>query len=324
MRLSEALWQGLKVVNKNWQLVGMQLAAAAVNVFAFVLIVVLPAAVSVAGLGGKILGIREFRDIPALLGEFVTMYVALFAMAAALGLLYTALFIAVSVFTFGASSGLIARGVSDPREKFTLRRFFSEGKRLFFTMLRYAFAAGLLFVPVLIVILLLALLLYSLAGRIRGMDTSVEVFVGVFAILLLVSIVLFLVTFSIALFLYGAAAAAFKERKGFASLMEGARFLLTNQKAYWLYCVLFFGSVALSLLLALAGMPLRMLPSPGILLSFPYQLFSFLVQTYLGFYVSSVLFTYYHRARMFSDALSIRQTDTVQQGSPSQGPLLPP
>lgn len=321
MRLSEALRQGFQVINSNWQLVGTQLAAAALSIIAFLVIVVLPLAVSVAALGTEITDVRDLLEIPSALSLLVTGSVALLALAAALALLFSVFFVAVSVFAFAASSGVIALRVRDRGQRFTLRLFFSEGRRLFSTMLRYATAAGIVFVPLLIVTALLAFLLYSIAGRIQGLDATGEIFLGVFAILVLLSLLLFLFTSSIALFFYGAAAAVFTGSSGFASLREGARFLISDRMAYWLYCILFSCSVLLTFMLAISALPLRILPHIGSYLSVPYQVFTTLVQTYFGLYISSVLFTYFYGARTISGSPSIRPTDNGRPGSPAQGPL---
>lgn len=323
MRLHEALRQGFGVVNKHWQLVGTQLAAATVNVCAFFLIVALPVAVGVVALGGEIAAVKGLPDIPQVFGRFVSKSVTLLGVVAALVLLFSIFFTVVTVFTFSASSGVIARGVSDSREKFALGRFFSEGKRLFSRMLRFACAAGMVFLPLLILIILIAFLLYVLAARIRLLDTTAGLFAGVFSLLLLLSLLLFLVTFSIALFFYGTAAAVFTGSKGLASLREGVRFLLTDPKAYWLYCILFCGSVLLSLLLAIPGVLLRLLQSSGLSFSVLYQFITLVIQTYFGFYVSSVLFTYYYHVRVFGGTHPVRSPDNEQPAPPLQRTPLP-
>lgn len=294
MRLSDAFREGFTVINRNWQLIAIQVIAIIITLIGFIFVVILPVIIAIFVLGVDLTLFTNIEAMPDSFSEFVTKYFLLFVVASAFFLVYLLLVTVVTIFLFGASSGIIAESVKNSEEKFSLRRFFAEGKRLFFPMVRYLTAAGFILLLLALVIALIFIGLFALYDSVKSMHMPVGLFIGLFLVLSIIAVTLFLVTASLAAFFYGTAILIFREKTALASFKEAALFLYHKQNAYWLYCLLFGGSILLSLLIMLAGIPLGALPVIGPFFSIPYQIFSVIIQTYFSFFITASLFTYYY------------------------------
>ena len=298
MRLSDAFQEGFRVINRNWQLIAVQVIAMILILIGFMFVVVLPVVITFFLLGIDLTVLTTIDALPYSFSEFVNKYFLLFAVAAAFFLFYLLLVTVITVFLFGASSGIIAESVKNPAEKFTLPRFFAAGRRLFFPMVRYLTAAGSILLLLALIIVLIFIGLFALYDSIKGSQATVGLFIGLFLVLSIIVVTLFLVTASLAAFFYGTAVLIFRENTAFASFKEATLFLYHRQNAYWLYCLLFGISILLSLLIMLAGIPLGALPIIGTFLSIPYQIFSVILQTYFSFFITASLFTYYYHVAL--------------------------
>jgi len=74
---------------------------------------------------------------------------------------------------------------------------------------------------------------------------------------------------------------------------------MRHPNALWLYAMLFGGYVFISFLLILFRSPFELIPVIGIILSFPFQLISYAIQTYVGLAIIAILFTYYYSTEIF-------------------------
>jgi hypothetical protein len=104
---------------------------------------------------------------------------------------------------------------------------------------------------------------------------------------------------------------------------------MKRPQAFWLYLILFGGYILISFILVLLGYPFKLIPVIGPILSFPYQLISYVFQTYIGLAIIATIFIYYYSTEIPSKPVvesSTPQTpltDKEPQSSDSNYPTQP-
>ncbi len=299
MTYSEALREGFRVVNRNWQLVLIRVAVAVLGCLGFLFIVVIPLVIALLLLGVGQVFLSQIESSPDIL---LTRYFGVAVVAGLLLLLYILFAASVGLYAFAASAGVIARTVKDESSTFSMRVFFEEGRRLFMPVLGFATIVGLMATGAVLCYAVLGVLVSYVVTYAKSQSLSLSMFLGVFFSLVgVVSGVLILFGL-LALTVYGMAAVSLKGAKPVEAVTETARYLWRTPSAVYLYAMTASLYVLLSLVLALAGLPLRAVPLAGLILGLPYQLLMHAVQGYAGLFVLAVSFVYYHRTALSQDA----------------------
>lgn len=303
MTYSDAIKNGFRLVNKNWQLVLIQFGMMLVNCIGFFVFVGIPLAVAFVIFG---LDLTEMTELKNLLGtmkdasEIITKYLGLIIVLVVSFVVYLLVATAVGLYVFGGSAGMIGRAVRDSYNRFNMNTFFSEGKRLFWPLAGFAAIIGIFAVVIGIIFLGVAFVLGVFVGGIgvitsiaKGYETTLSVVLGIFLSLLLFCIGLALIISSIALTLYGTAAIVLRGTGPWQAIKDTIKYLYRNPAALWLYCLAFGGYVLATFLLVLLGMPFSLIPIIGAIIAIPYQIFSYALQSYLGLVIVAVIFIYY-------------------------------
>ncbi len=320
MTYVNAFKEGFHLINRNWQLVGIQVLVMVVNCISFFVVVALPVGIIAVAIGMDIEGLSNFEDLTHNLGSYLADYMVLIMIGIFFVLIYLLVISVLSIYIYGASSGVIAYSINNPSEKFSLKRFFGEGKRLFWPMFRYIAVVLLVINALLIIVMAIFILMVFISEFLKGFESNMAVFISIFLMLLSISVMLFAVTFGLAVTFYGTAILVFHGKGAFTSLKEAIIYIYKKQSAYWFYCILLGGSVVAAVILMLMGLPFSEIPVVGTLLAIPYQFFTYVVQSYLGLLVMAVIFKYY--ASGFIAGESTQETDISQPGASGQGETL--
>jgi hypothetical protein len=123
-------------------------------------------------------------------------------------------------------------------------------------------------------------------------------FLGIFFSLVLALCAIIVILGAIAVTVYGLAVLFFKTEGSIRSFRGAVTFLWNRQAAFWLYVVLFFGYLIASFILMLFTYPFNLIPIIGTIISFPLQLASFIVQSYIGLAILATIFIYYYEAEI--------------------------
>ncbi len=311
MTYSDAIKNGFRLVNKNWQLVLIQFAMMVVNCIGFFVFVGIPLAVAFVIFG---LDLTEMTELKNLLGtmkdasEIITKYLGLIIVLVVSFVVYLLVAIAVGLYVFGGSAGMIGRAVRDSSNRFNMNTFFSEGKRLFWPLAGFASIIGIIFLGVAFVLGVFAGGIGVIISIAKGYETTLSVVLGIFLSLLLFCIGLALIISSIALTFYGTAAIVLKGTGPWQATKDTIKYLYRNPAALWLYCLAFGGYVLATFLLVLLGMPFSMIPIIGAIIAIPYQIFSYALQSYSGLVVVAVIFIYYF-------STEVKPSETPDEGT---------
>jgi hypothetical protein len=306
MTYSQAIKNGFRLINSRWQLIAVQAAMMLLNCIGFFILVGIPLGIAFVIFGLDLTGLAEMKDILALLhhpAELFSKYFGLVLIVVTSFLLYIVMATTFGLYIFSGSVGFIGRCILDPSEKFTMRAFFAEAKKLFFPLMWFTLFVGLVFIAIAFVLGLFGGGIAAIVSAAKSQDSTLALFLGIFFSLVLALIGLFLILGTLASTVYGIAALRFGQKGAIASFRTAAGFLWKHQSAFWLYVILFLGYILVSFVVMLVVYPFNLIPIIGTIISFPFQILSYVVQGYLGLVIFAVVFNYYYE-------MEIRETPT--------------
>jgi len=315
MRYTEAIGRGFRVINKNWQLVLIQVGAALASLAGFFILVGLPLAIAFIIFGLDLTELSRLEDIFRTLREpsgLITRYLGLVILLLVSFLLYIIVILALGIFVFGGSIGVISRSIKEGAGKFSIRLFFSEGRRLFFPLLWFTTIIGLIFIALAFVLGLFGGTIAAIVSAAKEQGAALSYFLGIFF-----SIVLFIAGITVALavlsvVIYGTAIMAVRGFGPVRSLREAFIYVSKHADAFYLYCIVFVGYIIISLFVVFIGYPLRFIPLIGTAMSFVYQMAVYVMQSYLALVMVAAIVCYYYFSAESTSGSSTPQTDTSQ------------
>ncbi len=295
MGISEALRGGLRVINRNWQLVPLHLVVSVINCIFFLLIMILPLFLVAFSLGLRLSSFRNIHspaDIIALAPGIVLFAIVLF-------LVYILVVTTIGLFVFSGSAGVLSRTVMDEDRRFALGQFFSEAKRLFIPVLSYTALVGLVAI---LMVGIFAIFLFALpvaSAVLGGISRITSSLVTALLSLFIFSVFIMVILFLLALMLFGVARIAFRGGGSVATLREVTGYLFKRPLSFAVYVIAVLLYLIVNILAVLLGMPFQSVRGGmGVILSLPLQLLYYAFQSYTGLWILSVVLLYYYRTEI--------------------------
>ncbi len=319
MRYAEAIQSGLKTINRNWQLVLIQVGAMFASFIGFFIIVGIPLAIAFIIFGLDLTELSRIEDIfrsfrePS---EILSKYFALVILVLTSLLLYITIVLAVGIYLFGGSIGVISLSLSGRSEKFQLKEFFSEGRRLFFPLVGFTSLIGLILLFVAFVLGLLGGLVSAIVSVAKEQEATLALFLGIFFSLILSVIGLALLLGTLSVTVYGSAVMAMKGAGPVRSLKEAVRYISGHADAFYLYCLVFVGYLFIIFIVASLSYPIGLIPLIGSLMALMYQLAAYVVQSYFGLVMIAAIFCYYYSSMPEIPPL---EESSPRGGAPAEG-----
>lgn len=309
--------EALRTVNKNWQLVVVQLLSALLVFLSFFLIVGTPIAIAFILFGLDLTEILRMKDIISALKGSAGLLSKYFGMALIVILsllLYLIFFFIVLVFTMAGTVGALAESITARVSRFSSAVFWRRGKALFFPLFVFLVSVAVIFIIPVVVLWILGDAASAVIEVAKGHDATLGRFLGIFFSLILftVGLLLFLVILSI--MAYGIASLVFNRPRPLKALKEATRYLYETPSAFLFNIVLLVAYAGMGFLVILIGYPLTLVPVVGHLISLPFQLVSYTIQAYVNLVMLAAAFHYYLTTGPGAPAL---------QSSPPAGTSLP-
>ncbi len=297
MKYSEAIENGFRVINKNWQLVLIQIGGMFASFAGFFILVGIPLAIAFILFGLDLTELSRFEDIFRTLSqpsEVLSKYLALVVFVLTSLLFYITVVIALGVFVFGGSMGIIGRSVKDYAERFQMKTFLSEGKRFFFPLVGFTSLIGLIFIAVAFVLGLFGGAIAAIVSVAKEQEATLALFLAVFFSMIFFVIVLTLILTTLSVTLYGTAIMTMRGLGPVKSLKEAIRYLYKHADALYLYYVIFGGYFIINFVLWLLSYPIGFIPLVGSIMALVFKLAIYVVQSYLALVMIAVIFRYYY------------------------------
>lgn len=331
MTYSDAIKKGFKLINKNWQLVIIQLGIMILSCIMFFVFVGIPLAVAFIIFGIDLVELSRLSDFIGAMkspSDIISRYTGLVLVFLASILFYLLLVLSIGLYVFGGTVGLIGKIIRESEFRFNMKAFFSEGKRLFFPLLGFTTMVGLIFLGAAFILGIFGGSIAAIMSFAKDREATIMLFLSIFFSLLLFCIGIAFIVYIIALTLYGIASMVFKGSGVMKSIKETIIYLYRNPDSLWLYCIGLGVYIFISFLLILFGTPFNLIPVVGTILAIPYQLFSSIIQSYLGLVILATIFIYYYSKEFsFADAgedtTGERSTHMLDTSQPEGSGLMP-
>lgn len=342
MTLAETVISGFRIVNRNWQLIFIQVAATVVSFIGFFIIVGIPLAIAfiifgldltdLAGMSHLGNALRTLSDPSGILSKYIGLVILVLASL----LFYIAVLLVLGIFVFGGSMGVIGRALKNNAVEFNIKTFLSEGRRLFFPLLWFTTIIGLIVILFAFILGIFGGAVAAIVSLAKEQEAVLGLFVGLFFSFIMFLVGVALIIFLLAITVYGAAAIVIKGAGALASVREAVFYLYRHPKAFYLYCLVFSGYIIASILMFFLGYPMRYIPLIGALMSVAYQACIYVVQNYIGLVIIATIFSYYYWTGITSPADkgalpeempasqgSIQASDISEPQAPAQGDVPP-
>lgn len=283
MRYRDALKQGIDRINKNYQLLFVQIGALIIAFSLFILVVGVPLIIIFTKTGiefpeNGFKGLIEMifkGGLSTYLSIIVTVILSLF--------IYIIIASIIFIYAIAGTSGVIMYSISG-RENYSWRLFTSLGKGLFKRFLLLSISG-----------LLMLIMISFLAGLFSGLTkvaTSISGdllrdFLRNFLNLLSILLSFGAVIFFMAIFTYAAGFIILKEEKTFVALKDSFNFIMSKPDALVFYSLLSIGAIILTISFGFLGTSFKSLSGLAL-----YQLILSIIQIYINLSILSSAFVY--------------------------------
>ena len=291
-----AIKEGIYTVNKNWHLLVVQLVTFVLGGLSFFIIVGMPIAIAFILFGLDLTEILSLRDLVSVFRGSAELLDKYFAMALIILfslLIYLSFVLVVWIYALAGTIAILARSILKEIDEFNLKIFFSEGRRLFFSLAMFSSVIGILFLAIAFFLGILVGGASSIIDIAKSCDATLGLFISFFCSLVLISTGITLLLPALSLAAYGAAHLAFYRSQFFTAIKEAARYLYSKPSAIGLYTVLLLGYIVIGFIVIMIGAPLTFIPLIGPLIALPYQLVSYIIQGYISLVMMASIFHYY-------------------------------
>lgn len=316
MKYTEAIKNGFAIVNKNWQLVMIQVGAMFLSFIGFFILVIVPLAIAFIIFGLDLTELSSFGDVWRTFkepSEILSRYFALVILVLASILLYALIVLAFGIFLFGGSIGVIGRSVKGEAERVHMKIFISEGKRLFFPLIGFTSLIGLIFILVAFILGLFGGSIAAIVSLAKEQEAALALFLGIFFSLILFVVGLALILITLSTTIYGAAIMALRGLGPMKSFKEAIRYLYKQIDALYLYIMIFVGYIIISVIVVFLSYPIKYIPLIGSFMALFYKFGIYIFQSYTGLVMIAAIFRYYY--------LSTISVPPAEESSPGAPPI---
>lgn len=290
----EAIKEGFRVINRNLPLVFIQIGVMIISFIAFIFLVGIPVGIAVIYLGIDLLKFKEALSALKDPIEFLNQYSGLAIFLVTSFILYLTAVTCLALFVFSGSLAIIKDSLEDPSERFSFKKFLSEGKRYFLPLCLLILILGLFF---LVLIFVLGAFVGTAIVLLTPYKDEMGIFLIVFAVisaLILISLALAGFLLLLALSIYAVIALIVEELTTWKSIKRAINFVKENfLEAIGFYLLLIAGYIGAAILMMMINFPFSMIPVIGPILTLPYQLLSYVIQIYLGLVIMASLMVFY-------------------------------
>ena len=288
--------EAFRIVNRNWQLVFVQLASLFISFISFFVIVGTPIAVAFIIFGLDLTDMLKQQDIAEAIKGSAALFSKYFGIALVilLSLVFYLVFnIMLWIFTIGGTVGIIKDYVVGGIKQFSLKQFYWDGRKFFISMLIFTTVIGLIFTVIAFLLGLMGSSAYSISSSAADSGSKMLIFLSTFLYLLLISAGILLIVVSMALIVFGIANIVFNRMKAVETIKATTSYLYENPFAILFYGLLIFGYASVVFLAVLIGSSFTAIPFIGTIMAFPYQITLYMVQAYMNLVMFAAVFIYF-------------------------------
>ena len=294
-----AIKAGIHTVNKNWQLLFVQFIAFVLSGLSFFIIVGMPIAIAFIMFGLDLTEILRLKDLISVFrgsAELLNKYFAMALIILFSLLIYLAVILVAWVFALGGTIGILTKSILNEITKFSLKTFFSEGRRLFLPLSLFSSIIGIMFLFIAFFLGILVGVASTIIDIAKSYEATFGLFISFFCSLVLMSVGMALILLTLSAAAYGVAHLVFDQPRSATAIKETVKYLYLKPAAIGFYTLVLLGYTVIGFIVILIGAPLTFVPVIGPLISLPYQLLTYMIQGYLSLVMLASVFHYYKGA----------------------------
>ncbi len=315
MNYINTIKEGIFVANKNWQLILVQFLFMFFSFISLLAIVGIPLAIAFVIFGLDLTEILRQKDVIGVFHVVAGMLkkslpIVLFV---TLGfILYLASVIAMWIYAFAGTIGSLAKTILNG-QKFALKTFWSEAKRLFFPVFIYTNISVFVFALLAMAMGILSESAKKIISLAEAQEATLAVFLGIFFFLVLLSVGIFLFFVMLGITLYGSGYLVFNRPRPLKAFRQIARYLYETPSAYLFLGILAAGYLIAGSLVVTVTSLLAMIPAVGPLLAMPFQLVTQAAHGYVSLVILSSVFLFYYRTGSPASAPESKADSDISQ-----------
>jgi hypothetical protein len=318
--------EGMKVANKNWQLILIQFFFMFLGFLSMLIIVGIPLAIAFVIFGVDLTEMLRQPDLVGVFriaGDMLSKSLPIVIFVVLSFILYAASLICMSIFVCSGTIGLLARSIQTG-QGFSLQIFWSEARRLFFPVFIYANIAGLGFT---LFTMIMGILSESANQLVILAETSEAVFsefLRIFFGLLLGSTGLLIFLFIMGITLYGFGYLAFNRPRPFRGVKQIVVYMYRNPSSLLLISVMTVIFLAVLFVISMVSIFSASVPVIGTLLALPLNFMSQAALWYAIVIILASLFLFYYRTGYLPSLPSSRTDQDISPRPDDQQAAAPP
>lgn len=257
----ECIREGVKLTNRNLQLILVRIAVAVINIVALFIFLGVPLLVAITYLG------FDFANAGDLLPKFisnpfeiVSKYIGLTILFVVSLIVYLMVSSILFLYALGGTVGMLKNSVINSRYRFSIALFFQEANRNFSRLLWLLSLVSLVIIAALILLTIMAgiaiVVVHSGFGAESMLETFINSFVAVF--ITIIAVITFLVAIVFAV--YSIVISIIESKGAVDTAKKTFEFLRQKPHAILFYLVLLAVIIAVSLIFYGFQIPVRLAP----------------------------------------------------------------
>ncbi len=288
MSTAEHLTKALRTALKNWPVLVINLVVALANCAAVVVFVLLPVAglLLIAGISPMLL--TNIHSHQALLRQIPWVAAA----SVVFMLFYLTVAVCIGLFVLAGTVGVVVHSTENPDEAFSLGRFISEGRRLFFPFLNYTALTGGLCLLVVLCLVVAGFFIKNLTQYLKAYSAALSYFVGIFSTVVGAVVLVSLLIWLLSVTFYGLIEIAVNNEGTMEAMRRTINFTTKKGGAVGFFILTGILYIVINIVVTGLGLSFKLTPF-GFFLSIPFQFVSYLAGAAVGLWFISALVSYY-------------------------------
>lgn len=300
----DSVKEGFALVNRNWQLVPIKVAASIINCILFFIIVGIPLVVTII-----VAGLKFTYDSPELFfSELKDMlaggYLGLVLLVISGIIIYLLLALSVWVYAFAGSYGVLGKKLEEPGP-FRMREFFFGAREFFWSFMGFYTLVG---IGLMLASILIGLAMggaFFIVTLLRESTLAFSVIAGVVLVIVILSFGVAFLFASLTIGTFGSAVIVLERERPWPALKKAITFIKENPAGLWGFSLLLLFYLLISFVMMVLGYPFQLIPFIGVLM----MLAIYALGRYMGLVLAGTAFTYYFRVKGYGSSAEFPPPD---------------
>lgn len=314
---SESIKNGIRLINRNWQLVAIQFALSVISCIAVLALVGIPLFIAVIAMGIDVSELTQVKELFSTMQspfDLLEKYMGLGLVILTSLFMYMVFAFSTWVYAFGGSMGVIGRAFIDKDYRFRLRDFFHSARHLFMPIVGYTSLLGAILVSVVFVFGLMGGLAAYLVSTIDS--PTLGVFLSVFISLLFLLFLVVFVFFAMAFTLFGSAVIYFEGTGAIETMKRTYAIFRDKPMSLGLYGTILTIYIVIFFITTMLSIPINLIPILGTLILFPFQLFLYGLRGYMNLAIMASVFHLYYQEEVLPN-IPVETTEEISETTSS-------